>query len=113
VVVAERCGQVLGFAQVGPAHDTDTGPTTGQLHTIYLDPGHWGTGVGRLVHDAGLALLADGSHDRAVLWMLATNARAERFYRRQGWDRDGRIRVQQFGGTVVIDHRWGHDLTTS
>ncbi len=61
----------------------------------------------------GSALLADGSHDRAVLWMLATNARAERFYRRQGWDRDGRIRVQQFGGAVVIDHRWDTDLTTS
>ncbi len=110
VVMAEREGRVLGFAHVGPAHDADTTPSTGQLHTIYLDPGCWGTGVGRAVHDTGLARLRDDGYRDAVLWMLSTNARADRFYRRQGWERDGRIRVQQFGGAVVIDHRWTRAL---
>jgi GNAT superfamily N-acetyltransferase len=110
VVVAECAGEVVGFAHVGPAHDADAGPSTGQLRTLYLDPGWWGTGVGRGVHDEGLVRLAGLGHDRAVLWMLSTNARAACFYRRQGWVRDGRIRVQQFGGAVVIDHRWSRDL---
>jgi len=110
VVVAERSGRVVGFAHVGPAHDTDTGVTTGQLGTLYLHPDEWGRGVGTRVHDAGLERLAADGFDRAVLWMLSTNARAARFYDRRGWERDGRIRVQQFGGAVVIDHRYSRDL---
>jgi GNAT superfamily N-acetyltransferase len=110
VVVVEADGRVVGFAHVGPAHDADVPATTGQLLTLYLEPHEWGRGTGRLVHDAGLARLTDAGHDRAVLWMLSTNARAAAFYARQGWVRDGRLRVQQFGGAVVIDHRWARAL---
>jgi len=112
VVVAERDGRVVGFAQVCPAHDADVGPDAGQLLTLYLDPSDWGRGTGWRVHDAGLSCLVDAGYDRAVLWMLSTNRRAARFYERQGWVRDGRIRVQQFGGAVVIDHRWARSLAT-
>jgi GNAT superfamily N-acetyltransferase len=110
VVVAERDGRVVGFVEVGAALDADAGPDTGQLLTIYLHPDLWGTGVGRRLHDAGLDRLAGRGSARAVLWMLSTNARAAAFYAKQGWSRDGRIRVQQFGGAVVIDHRWARDL---
>ena len=113
VVVADDGGRVVGFAHVGAAHDADVGADTGQLLTIYLHPDVWGRGVGRTVHDAGLARLAERGHRSAVLWMLSNNARAERFYARQGWARDGRIRVQQFGGAVVIDHRWARELAGS
>ncbi len=113
VVIAARGDELLGFAHVGTAHDADAGPGTGQLVTIYLHPDVWGTGIGRQVHDAGLARLAERGHRRAVLWMLSTNARAARFYERQGWERDGCIRVQQFGGAVVIDHRWARGLPSA
>ena len=82
VVVAESDGQLLGFAQVGPATDAD----------------------------AGLDRLAGDGCDRAVLWMLSTNARAAQFYEREGWLREEKIRVQQFGGAVVIDHRYTRAL---
>ena len=87
VVVAEVAGLVVGFAHVGPAHDPDLGPETGQLATIYVDPGHWGSGVGRVLHDTGLERLAAAGCTGAVLWMLSTNARAAAFYRRRGWGR--------------------------
>ena len=124
VVVAERDGEVVGFGHVGPARDAevvgfghvgpardaDVDPTTGQLATIYLRPEFWGSGVGRRVHEAALAELAGLGYRHVVLWMLSTNVRAARFYRRQGWERDGGIRVQQFGGAVVIDHRLARGL---
>ena len=110
VVVAERDGEVVGFGHVGPALDADVDPTTGQLATIYLRPEFWGSGVGRRVHEAALAELAGLGYRHVVLWMLSTNVRAARFYRRQGWERDGGIRVQQFGGAVVIDHRLAREL---
>ena len=89
----------------GPSGDADLEPTTGQLITLYVEPGWWGTGVGRAVHDAALDRLARRGVDRVVLWVLSTNARARRFYERQGWRARRVLRVQQFGGAVVIDHR--------
>jgi GNAT superfamily N-acetyltransferase len=105
VVVAESEGRVIGFGHVGPARDADLGPTTGQLITLYVGPEWWGTGVGRAVHDAALERLSRRGIDRVVLWVLSTNRRARRFYEHLGWERDVVLRVQQFGGAVVIDLR--------
>jgi len=105
VVVAELAGTVVGVGHAGPARDVDLGPTTGQLTTLYVAPGTWGAGTGLALHDAALDRLGTAEYDSAVVWMLSTNDRARRFYRRQGWVRDRILRVQQFGGRVVIDHR--------
>ena len=110
VVVAESEGRMVGFASTGPGHDADLDGTTGQLVTLYVVPVAWGTGVGRALHDAALCRLADTGCRHGVVWMLSTNARARRFYDRQGWMADGRLRVQQFGGTVVLDRRLARPL---
>ena len=62
------------------------------------------------MHDAGLERLTADGYGRAVLWMLSTNRRAGAFYRRRGWATDGRLRIQQFGGAVVLDRRLGRSL---
>jgi GNAT superfamily N-acetyltransferase len=105
VVVAESEGEVIGFGHVGPSREADLEATTGQLITLYVEPGWWGTGVGRAVHDAALERLSRQDVDRVVLWVLSTNVAARRFYRYLGWERDVVLRVQQFGGAVVIDLR--------
>jgi GNAT superfamily N-acetyltransferase len=110
VVVAEVEGRVVGVGHAGPARDADLGPGTGQLTTLYLAPGTWGAGTGRALHDAALDRLTTAGCDSAVVWMLSTNERARRFYARQGWVRDRVLRVQQFGGLVVIDHRLSRPL---
>jgi GNAT superfamily N-acetyltransferase len=110
VLVAEQAGRIVGFASVGPTRDRDLGPETGQVGTLYVEPGIWGTGVGRSVLDAGLERLATAGYHRAVLWMLSTNERAAAFYRHRGWVADGRLRLQQFGGTVVLDRRLARPL---
>jgi ribosomal protein S18 acetylase RimI-like enzyme len=110
VVVAELEARVVGVGHAGPARDADLGPTTGQLATLYLAPGTWGAGTGRALHDAALDRLSAAGNDSAVVWMLSTNDRARRFYERQGWVRDPILRVQQFGGRVVIDHRLSRAL---
>jgi len=110
VVVAESDDAVVGVGHAGPARDADLGPSTGQLTTLYLAPGRWGGGTGRALHDAALGRLAAAGHRDAVVWMLSTNERARRFYARQGWRRDPVLRIQQFGGRVVLDHRLSRPL---
>jgi GNAT superfamily N-acetyltransferase len=45
LLVAEVDGEVRGFASVGAARDRDE--ELGELYAIYVDPDHWGAGLGR------------------------------------------------------------------
>jgi GNAT superfamily N-acetyltransferase len=82
-VVAELDGTICGFASVAPC--LDEGSDTGELHALHVDPLAWGIGAGRmLIADARARMHASGFSE-AVLWVLAGNARAERFYRTDGW----------------------------
>lgn len=68
---------------------------TGELRRLYVDPEHWGLGIGARLHDAALAHLRGASCRSATLWVLEGNARARAMYERRGWVHvpDGGIRV--------------------
>jgi GNAT superfamily N-acetyltransferase len=75
-------GQVVGTIAAIP----DPGETTrAQLLRLYVDPGHWGRGIGRRLHDVALAHLRDVGYRVAVLWVLERNVRARAMYERWGW----------------------------
>jgi GNAT superfamily N-acetyltransferase len=97
VVVAIDARRVVGFAAVGPpvvaADRAD--PTVGDLYALYLDPGHWGRGVGAPLHAAALDRLVAHGFTRAGLWILDGNQRAERFYLRHGWTDTGRTQIDR------------------
>ena len=77
----------------------------GELYTIYVEPAHWGTGVGRaLIERAEESMRASGFAE-ARLWVLEGNERAERFYRAAGWEHDGR-KVDEFQGAEVVELRY-------
>jgi ribosomal protein S18 acetylase RimI-like enzyme len=97
VLVAERNGEVAGFAAAGPSRDPEG---AGELYAINVDPAHWGTGAGRALLAAAQAELARLGFDETVLWVLPGNARARRFYEIAGWAGDGTERtVEAFGVT--------------
>jgi ribosomal protein S18 acetylase RimI-like enzyme len=95
VLLAQQSGRIVGFVAVGPAEDD---PTVGTLYAIYVDPSHWGDGVGHALHDAGLQILRDLGCGSVRLWVLRGNDRATAFYVRHGWTRDGRERVEDYLG---------------
>ena len=83
--VAEREGDVVGFASVGPSRD-ERG--IGELYAIYVDPGSWSRGAGQgLIARAETRLAED--YDEATLWVLEANDRARSFYELAGWTPDG------------------------
>lgn len=99
-IVALEDAVVRGFAVVGTSGDADVAGF-GELYAIYVDPERWGGGVGRrLIAEARRRLVAAG-HRSAVLWVLDGNARAERFYLADGWQRDGATKTMAFGGSEV------------
>jgi GNAT superfamily N-acetyltransferase len=84
--LAEHQDEVVGFASVGRAPEEDLAELP-LLHALYVRQAQWGTGLGH-------RLLTTALGDQpASLWVLATNARARRFYAAHGFEPDGRERV--------------------
>ncbi|MFJ9418531.1 GNAT family N-acetyltransferase [Streptomyces sp. NPDC101227] len=63
-------------------------PATVTLHQLHVDPGHWGTGVGRALHAACLHAWHAAGCSRAFLEVLWHNRRARAFYTGLGWRPD-------------------------
>jgi ribosomal protein S18 acetylase RimI-like enzyme len=109
VLVAERAGEVVGFAAAGPSPDPEG---AGELYSINVDPGAWGTGAGRALLQAAQAELARLGLDDAVLWVLPANARARRFYEVAGWVADGTERTAEVLGVSVPEMRYRRRSTS-
>jgi ribosomal protein S18 acetylase RimI-like enzyme len=110
--LAESDGQVTGFVSAGAARDVDAGPEVGEVYAIYVLPDCWDRGVGRdLLRHAEDDLRSHG-YSAAVLWVLAGNNRARRFYERAGWILDG-SRTEMIGGIELDEVRYRLTLDRS
>ena len=79
--VARDSGRIVGVLNIGSFRGDDA---TGAVRVLYVLPEWWGSGAGqRLIEQAHRELAAD--YDEAVLTVLTANARARRFYERNGW----------------------------
>jgi GNAT superfamily N-acetyltransferase len=106
LTVAEQAGRIVGFTYVGPSEVDGAA----ELYAIHVEPELVGAGVGRLLMVNALGQLAEISPSRALLWVLAENERARRFYDRGGWRPDGTTRVEAIGGEPVAQVRYELDL---
>ena len=84
--VLVRENRVVAFASVGPSRDE---PGAGEVWALYAHPDDWRTGAGRALLEDGLAYLAERRLGPVMLWVLAANARAIRFYEAAGFLLDG------------------------
>ncbi|HEX3748856.1 MAG TPA: GNAT family N-acetyltransferase [Bryobacteraceae bacterium] len=108
-IVALQDGDILGFATVSPARDADL-PDHGELCAFYVDPPWWGRGVGRALISAARAHLVEQGFRHAMLWVIAGNVRAERFYRVDRWAPDGFRRAVARQGLTLDEIRYRRDL---
>ena len=108
-LVAAAADTILGFVTISPARDEDaTGQ--GELCALYVEPDSWGRGVGRALAAAAREDLRRLGFTRAILWVVAGNARAEQFYRADGWSPDGLRRARQVANVTVNTVRYGRAL---
>ena len=93
---------VAGFAAAGPS---DTEEDVAELFSIYVLPEHWGSGAAHELMAAVVAWLLEEQYTAAMLWVLADNPRARRFYEREGWRSDG-TRAEAVRGVEVEEARY-------
>ncbi|WP_458244001.1 N-acetyltransferase family protein [Streptomyces sp. MAI_2237] len=102
-VVAVAGGEVAGFVVV----------VGDEVEQLYVAAGHRGAGVAGALLTRGEEVVRRRGHRRAWLAVVAGNARARRFYQRQGWVDEGPFTYAAEGpdGPVGVEcHRYTKDL---
>lgn len=99
-----------GFVSAGPTRDGRLNLRTGELYALYLLPGAWGSGLGAMLLDAAMAWFEERGYGDATLWVLADNARARRFFEREGWSPDGAETSVSFGGDRLTELRYRREM---
>jgi GNAT superfamily N-acetyltransferase len=109
-LVAEEDGAIVGWAALGPSKEEDRKPQDGELLALYAAPDRLGTGVGKVLMQQTLVAARERSFTRIVLWVIATNTRARRFYERGGFVLDGYPTDWSVNGTAVPEVRYCKSL---
>ncbi|MFE6667113.1 GNAT family N-acetyltransferase [Streptomyces sp. NPDC057697] len=109
--VAERGGEVVGWACFGPHRESEGPPRGGELYAMYVLPEQRSTGVGRALMEAVVAETRRRGLPWVRLWVLKENASGRRFYERAGFRPDGHEESSAIDGTPVPEVRYELSLT--
>ncbi|ALD13120.1 GNAT family N-acetyltransferase [Clavibacter capsici] len=90
--------RIVGFALSGPARDEDP-PRPFQLYAINVVASAHGSGAGQALFDAAVG------DSPSYLWAADDNPRAEAFYRRNGFVRDGGVERRMYQGAEMVTVR--------
>jgi GNAT superfamily N-acetyltransferase len=103
-VVAEREGRVVAHSAFQPARTSiepvDEG-NLAHLKALFVDSEWWGCGLAGTLHSMAVEEAARRGFTAIRLFTPAGQARARRFYEREGWERRGDPIDAPFGLAVV------------
>ena len=107
-IVAEAGGEIAGQVTVVPAalaaNPVDD-PALGHLRNLFVDRSWWGTGLASRLHAAAV----DGGRELGFaqlrLFVAEGQARARRFYEREGWRPAGEAYDDPGPGLRMIEYR--------
>jgi ribosomal protein S18 acetylase RimI-like enzyme len=110
-LVADAGGDIVGFVSCGKSRRVQVDGNEGELYAIYVIASHWSTGVGRSLCEAALGRLRDLGFVRAIVWVLAANTKAIRFYERAGFElHAGSETTVEIGGKNLPEVRYDIDI---
>ncbi len=99
VLVLEVGGEICGYATVGPNRARNLAQK-GEVYEIYMLPEYQGIGLGTRLFLAARRELARFGFDTVVVWALADNENACRFYGNAGGRQIARAN-ERFGETAL------------
>lgn len=111
VYVAVDAENVIGFVGFDRSRDQGTPPTTGEIWAIYVDPAHWGEGIGLALWDTAREGLLEEGCTKVTLWMPLGNERAVHFHELAGFKREmSSIKTVPLGAVKVEEIRLKRNL---
>ncbi len=107
-LVADREGRLVGFISFGKSRSQPAVQGQGEVYAVYVAASHWSTGIGWALWQAALARLNELNFTGVVVWVLAANERAIRFYERIGFSRSEAFETSvEIGGEELPELRYG------
>lgn len=108
LVATDDAGRIVGFtAAVMPGRDDDIEPDTAEIGATYVDPESWRLGIGTALPEASLQRLRQHGYRQVTLWVFARNRSARFFYRKLGFNPDGKVaRHDLSGGELEVRLRF-------
>lgn len=106
VFVAEQNDKIIGFISGGKSRDGDADLGTAEIYTIYIDQNHLRKGVGTKLVKRLFEKFRDDEFTRVTLWVLDTNRMAKSFYEKNGWRKDGKLKIEKEDGFVLHEDRY-------
>jgi L-amino acid N-acyltransferase YncA len=106
MLLAEEGGEMLGFTVCGECRDPDASDQVGEVRMMFTASSAWGRGAGSALMAAALADLRERGYSEATVWSFADNERANGFYERHGFTRDGAERTEEaWADTLEVRYR--------
>jgi GNAT superfamily N-acetyltransferase len=103
-------GELAGHVAMFPAHASPHGvaePGLGHLYQLFLRPDHWGTGLAARLLGAAVAEARARGFSRLRLLTPEGQARARRFYEREGWTLHGEPFENEQLRLALVEYRIG------
>ena len=107
-LLAESDGAVAGHVAFMPARDAVhpvDDPELCHLWQLFVRPPHWGSGLAAELHSRAVAEAARRGYARMRLFTPAGQARARRFYEREGWSAAGPPFDERHFGFDLVEYR--------
>lgn len=98
VLVAESQEVIVGMTSFGPSRDKGMG-FEGEVYTLYVDPDHFGCGIGRALLTGAFAMLGARGLSSCIIWAHASNP-ARYFYEALGGRLSGERTTRMMGDAV-------------
>jgi GNAT superfamily N-acetyltransferase len=98
--------ELLGWVTFGVNRDRDASAVDGEVRSIFVHPDVWRSGVGSALLEHALKELYGQGYRAATLWSFDDNDRANGFYERHGFTRDGAEQRREFSaGALEVRYR--------
>ncbi|MEO6458091.1 MAG: GNAT family N-acetyltransferase [Chloroflexia bacterium] len=110
VYVAEEDNEIVGFVSGGSNRSNDP-VYKGELQAIYILEAYQGKGMGQRLTSALVMRLMEQGHTSMLLWVLADNRQARRFYEALGGKKVAE-RQEEMGDALLDELAYGWDDIT-
>src|SRR5829696_4520944 len=108
-LIAESEGELVGQITVLPAvrapHPVDDS-SLAHVANLFVRRDHWGAGLAHVLHRAALDAAGERGFTELRLFVAAGQARARRFYEREGWLPAGEPFDDPSPGLTMIEYRY-------
>jgi GNAT superfamily N-acetyltransferase len=107
-VLAERGGEVAGHASFVPGRTSRWGSVDeglAHLWQLFVREPYWGSGLATALHGEAVAEAVRRGFTSIRLYTPAGQARARRFYEREGWSVHGEPFLSQDLGLELVEYR--------